>query len=111
MYQIIILRTETIKESKNVISAAKTGYANNRDQFSVRFFMRSRKLLLRVYSFTLPGLPILVRRSLFMALCLFFVNSKCIVVQQCCKTKSKLLVFVAFSSTQPPQEMHSEYTY
>ena len=31
MYQIIILSTETIKESKHVISTAKTAYANNRD--------------------------------------------------------------------------------
>ena len=42
------------------------------ETFSVRFFMGSRKLLLRVCNFTLPGFPIYVRRSLFSTAMFFF---------------------------------------
>ena len=65
MYQIIILSTETIKESKHVISTAKNCLCKQWRPLASGFFTGSRKLLLRVYSFTLPRFPILVGRSLF----------------------------------------------
>ena len=47
------------------------------ETFSIWFFTGNRKPQTAVCSLTLPGLQILVRRSLFSAAMLFFVQSKC----------------------------------